>query len=114
MKIIEHEGDIVKVSRANATWLGVIDIIDKTPLKVTIENCIQFKDGTFDRGRKQDGQALKFAGAENILLLNLTNAKTLALNYGKAPEELIGLEITLVVEKLDRDFNGSTHGIRIK
>src|SRR5690606_6624165 len=114
MQVIEHADSIMKVARENATWLGVVDIYDKTPLKVTIDKVVIVKNATFEKGRKEDKQAVVFRGAKKMLPLNATTTKTLWQRYGKTPAELAGKQITLVVEELPRPFNGQTHGIRIK
>lgn len=105
---------IMKVMRENATWLGVIDLYQSAPCKVTIDTIVVAKNATFAKGRKEDKQCVVFRGSTKMLPLNATNAKTLWHKYGKTAAELSGKEITLTVEQLDRPFNGNTHGIRIK
>lgn len=105
---------IMKVQRECATWLGVIDLYQVAPLKVTIEKVVFVRNATFEKGRKEDKQALVFRGAKKMLPLNATNAKFLWHNVGKTPAEVSGKEVTLAIEKLDRPFNGSTHGIRVR
>ena len=114
MEVIEHGDSIMKVAREDATWLGVVDLYQASPCKVTIEKVVLVKNATFDKGRKEDKQALVFKGAKKMLPLNATNTKTLWRKYGKTPAELAGKQVTLVVEELPREFNGQTHGIRIK
>lgn len=106
--------DIMRVARANNKWLGAIDIAHVAPVQYTIKKLFQFKDVEFDRGRKDSGWAISFEEETKRLIINATNATTLYKKYGKTPEELIGKKITLVVEKLRREFNGKTHGVRIQ
>ena len=115
MELVEiaHGESIMKVQRENAVWLGVVDLYKVAPFKATIEKIVVAKNATFGMGRKEDKQCLVFKGAKKMLPLNATNARTLWNKYGKTPDELVGKEITLVVEKLDRVFNGNTHGVRI-
>ena len=116
MELVEIKSgeSIMKVQRENATWLGVIDLYQSAPLKVTIEKIVTARNAKFEKGRTEDKQCLIFKGSRKMLPLNATNAKTLWHRYGKTKEELVGKEVTLVVEQLDRPFNGNTHGIRIK
>jgi uncharacterized membrane protein YvbJ len=106
--------DIMRVARANNKWLGAIDIIATAPVQVTIKKLFKFKDAEFEGGRKASGWALEFEKGTKAMIINSTNATTLYTKYGKTPEELIGKTITLVVEKLKREFNGKTHGVRIQ
>ena len=108
---IEHGESIMKVQRANATWLGVVDLYQSAPCKVTIEKIVIARNAQFAKGRTEDKQALCFKGAKKMLPLNATNARTLWNKYGKTPDELVGKEVTLAIEELDRPFNGNTHGI---
>lgn len=116
MVIQEHDESIVRVHRANHTWLGVIDIWERFkesgPIPVTIKRVFAFKGGVFDSGRKQDGQAVEFEGQTKFLPLNATNTYTLA-RIGSKPSDLVGKKVFLNVEKLKRPFQQSTHGIRI-
>lgn len=114
MQVIEHGDSIMKVARENDTWLGVVDIFDSAPLKVTVEKVVRVKNATFEKGRKEDVQALVFKGAKKMLVLNKTNTRLLWKKYGHTPAELAGKTVTLVVEQLPREFNGHTHGIRIR
>jgi len=109
----EHSGDIIRVARAHNRWLGVIDIVDKAPVTVTIATCGE-GIASFEKGRKENVQFLRFQKTDKMLVLNATNAKTLAGTVGRTKEQLVGKVIELHVEKLDRPFNGSTHGIRIR
>jgi len=106
--------DIMRVAREHNKWLGAIDIAHKAPVQVKIKRLFKFKDEEFERGRKESGWALEFEGATKAMIVNVTNATTLYTKYGKTPEELIGKTITLIVEKLKREFNNRTHGIRIQ
>jgi hypothetical protein len=106
--------NIMRVARANNKYLGAIDIADSAPVQVTIKRLFKFKDEEFEGGRKASGWALEFEKGTKAMIVNSTNATTLYKKYGKTPEELIGKTITLVVEKLKREFNGKTHGVRIQ
>lgn len=112
--IIEHNEEIMKVAREDHEWLGVVDIYKHAPVKLTVKRVVKFKDGKFEQGRSQNGQAVEFEETAKRLPLNATNSKALAKEYGSTPEEVKGKQIVLAVEKLPRDFNGHTHGIRIK
>jgi len=111
---IQAGEDILRVAHENNKWLGAIDIAHKAPVKVTIKRLFKFRNEEFEGGRKASGWALEFEKASKPMIVNATNATTLYKKYGKTPEELIGKTITLVVEKLKREFNGKTHGIRIQ
>ena len=106
--------DIMRVAHENSKWLGAIDIAHKVPLQVVIKRLFRFKDEEFAGGRKESGWALEVEKGKKPMIINTTNATTLYTKYGKTPEELIGKTITLTVEKLKREFNGKTHGIRIQ
>jgi hypothetical protein len=106
--------DIMRVAHENSKWLGAIDIAHKVPVQVTIKRLFRFKDAEFEGGRKASGWALEFEKCTKPMIVNATNATTLYKTYGKTPEEVIGKTITLTVEKLKREFNGKTHGIRIQ
>lgn len=114
MKLSEHDKDILKTYRVDHTWLGAVDLMDAGEVKVIIDKVLQYKDAVFESGRKESGQALRFKGAKKMLPLNSVNTQTLWKKYGRTAHELIGKEITLVVEKLARPFNGHEYGIRIK
>lgn len=114
MQVIEHNDSIMKVAREDATWLGVIDLYQSSPVKLTIKRVVKCKGATFAGGRKEDKQAVQFEQTQKMLPLNARNIRTLWEQYGKTPDELKGKVITLAVEKLDREFNGHTHGIRIR
>ena len=104
---------IMKVARADHEWLGVVDIAGIVPLKVKIKTLVRFT-AQFEGGREDKGLALVFEKGTKKLILNATNTTTLHRKFGDDPAGLKGKEITLVVEKLKREFNGKTHGIRIK
>ena len=105
---------IMRIARANNEWLGVVDIFDKAPLTVTVSHLIRFKDAPFEDGRKQSGMAIVFEKGTKKMVLNSTNTRTLWTLFGDDPANVKGKEITLTVVKLKREFNGKTHGIRIK
>jgi len=112
MQIVEHNESIMKVQRANATWLGVIDIFESAPVTLTIDAVVMAKNATFDKGRKEDKQAVRFKETSKLLPLNATNSKQL-YKIGKNNDELKGKQLQLDVYRLDREFNGHTHGIKI-
>ena len=113
MKTESHSEPILKVHRENATWLGVVDIMDHAPVTLTIDAVVRYRGGVFDKGREQDGQAIRFKETKKLLPLNATNTSKLA-EFGKVPADFAGKRITLGVVRLQREFNGSTHGIRIQ
>ena len=106
--------NIMRVARENNKWLGAIDIADKAPVQAKIKRLFKFKDEEFEGGRKESGWAIEFEKATKPMIINVGNATVLYNKYGKTPEELIGKTITLIVEKLKREFKGRTHGIRIQ
>jgi len=112
MEIIEHNESIMKVHREDAVWLGVVDIADHAPVTLTIKRVFRFKGGKFAKGRTEDGQAVEFEGTSKFLKLNATNTYEL-LKHGKKPADFVGKKVTIDVKKLDRVFQGSTHGLRI-
>ena len=110
---MDHEKSIVEVHRADATWLGVIDIHEYAPIEMTIKRVAIEPNAKFENGRSQRVQYVEFEGSEKKLVLNATNIYELA-KVGRVPSDFVGKKVTLVVEKLKRPFNGKTHGIRIK
>ena len=63
----------------------------------------------------EDKQKLevRFAGSDKALLLNVTNARTIAELYGKDTDEWFGHELELFVMPVQGP-NGPTKGIRVK
>ena len=116
---VKHRGSLIRVARAHNVWLGVVDIGEHAPIRVTIEKVVEYKNGKFPGGRTKDGQALQFVGKKKLLNVNATNINRLAKIVGVAPQgleadQLAQLQIVLDIEKLDKVFNGHTHGIRIQ
>ena len=108
------DGDsLIRAAREDNRWLGVIDIYQHAPIRVTIEGVKRFKDVAFEKGRKENGLCLKFKGKTKMLILNAGNRTTLTELFGDDPAKLKGKEVVLEVQPLERTFNGKTHGIRI-
>ena len=112
MQIIDHDESIMKVHRENATWLGVVDIKDHAPVTLIIKRVFKYKNGKFEGGRTQNGQAIEFEKTQKYLPLNATNTHEL-FKHGSKPSDFIGRQVVLDVVKLAREYMGSTHGIRI-
>ena len=112
MQIIDHDESIMKVHRENATWLGVVDVVDHSPVTLTIKRVFRYRQGVFAGGRKQNGQAVEFQETTKLLPLNATNTFEL-FKHGKTPKDFVGKKMEITVQKLERSFQGSTHGLRI-
>jgi hypothetical protein len=106
---VKHGEQFMKLARKHHTYLSSIDIFDTAPIKMKIEAMVVCEEEPC-KGKL----GLRFVGAKKILALNPTNATTLWRKYGKTAGELIGKEVTLVVEKLKREFAGKDHGVRIQ
>lgn len=113
MEIVEHNDSVMKIQRANATWLGVIDIYEKAPVQLTVDKVVLCKGAKFENGRTEDKQAIAFKETKKMLPLNATNSRTFAKKYAAHASEAPGKVVTLEVYKLPREFNGRTHGIRL-
>lgn len=99
----------------DSDWLAVEDLIGKVPLKVKIGNVLQHHNVKFEGGREEKRVfAIAFEKGSKQLPLNATNRKALQRALGNDVSKWRGKEITLTIEKLRREFNGHTDGIRIK
>lgn len=113
MEIVEHNDSVMKIQRANATWLGVIDIYKNSPVKLTVDKVVLCKGAKFENGRTEDKQAIIFKETKKMLPLNATNSRAFAKKYAADAKDAPGKVVTLEVYRLPREFNGHTHGIRL-
>lgn len=84
--------------------LKASDIAQGTQVRAVIERCeeVMFKG---DDGKDQPKLRLAFQGQEKGLILNKTNAMSIAHQYGSDTDQWIGKEILLYSTKVD--FGGS-------
>ncbi len=94
-------------------WLKAADMLEQgqaNGLDLTIK---AIKSATMDDGKQQ--RSISFQEDERELGLNVTNWDTIADLTGKDDDDhWIGTVINAYPHKLDRQFNGATHGIRIR
>lgn len=98
-------------------WLASEDLPADKDIEVTIDDVQRHKDVKFEKGRAIPvAGALKFAGAEKLLLLNATNRKALVARFGKDTKAWRGQKIALHVDPNCKNPNGGApiNGIRIR
>ncbi len=89
-------------------WLRGSDIVGKT-VKVTIHSVAmeQFQDGT-------SKPAMFFEGKDKGVILNRTNAETIAAVHGKDMEKWRGKTIELFTMKVQSPQGGMVDGLRVR
>jgi len=99
----------------DSEWLAVEDIVDVVPLDVTIVDVRLRTNVPMEDGRREAKvYSLAFENAKKELIVNATNRRALVSAFGTKVDQWRGKVVTLTVEKLRREFNGRTHGIRVR
>jgi hypothetical protein len=83
-----------------------LDATDIPPAGFTVTIAAVTPPGTErdKQGKNIDKAIVAFTGAKKRLILNKTNAKIIALAYGKKASEWIGKPVTLTVRYLEKAF----------
>jgi hypothetical protein len=108
-----------KVSGMKASpWLSSEDLLGIGPQKVIISGIYRHEDVALDAGRKEKQLfAIAFERIAKQLILNATNRKFLAGQFGADTKNWIGKEVSLIVQEGVRKPGGkpgeTTTGLRI-
>ena len=101
--------------KKNSQWLSWEDIDGKGDIPVTIEGVYKHKDAIMKDGKKEpEVFTLKFTKGSKELVLNGTNRRYLATQFGADVTKWKGKNVFLYCVYGIRAFGGVTNGIRIK
>lgn len=94
-------------------WLKAKDLFDQGKADGITLTIKSIRTDQMDDGKVQ--RVLSFHEDERELGLNVTNWDTIATITGKDDDDhWLGQRITVYPHKLDRPYNGATHGIRVR
>lgn len=104
--------EIMGILRADNPWMAAEDLDGEE--EVTIEKFKPYPAANVG-GETKSIVALHFTDHPKRLIINKGHVKSLrSLFRTKNAEELKGKVITLYAGKLDKPYNGNSHGVRIK